>query len=161
MKSCWRYSRMPHDSLTRLRGEQPWPPQTYPLPAQGVWRCRQLRNRQMAGLPDGRLAVDSLHSSAFHTGIFNIVLRRTERLSIYHRRVPLHTQRSALSSKLMERPIAPLPMLTRAPYQMSLFVFADLWLRAIESDCPPAFLGIVTAGFALTHTIGKPDCTSK
>ena len=121
-----------------------------------------MRNRQMAGLPDRQLAVDSLHSSAYHTGIFNIVLRRTERLSIYHRRVPLHTQRSALSSKPIERPIAPLPMLTRAPYQMSFyFVFADLWLRAIETDCPPAFLCIVTAGFALTRTIGKPNCTSK
>ena len=94
----------------------------------------------MAGLPDRQLVVDSLRSSAYHTGIFNIVLQRTERLSIYHRRVPLRTQRSALSSKPIERPIAPLPMMTRAPYQMSLFVFADLWLRAIETDCPPAFL---------------------
>ena len=71
------------------------------------------------------------------TPLDDIVLRRTERVSIYHRRVPLHTQRSALSSEPIERPIAPLPMLTRAPYQMSLFVSADLWLRVIETDCQP------------------------
>ena len=109
-----------------------------------------------------RLAVAGFTRTRISHGHFNIVLRRTERLSIYHRRVPLHTQRSALSSKPIERPIAPLPMLTRAPYQMSFyFVFADLWLRAIETDCPPAILCIVTAGFALTRTIGKPNCTSK
>ena len=56
------------------------------------------------------------------TPLDDIVLRRTERVSIYHRRVPLHTQRSALSSKPIERPTAPLPMLTRAPYQMSSLV---------------------------------------
>ena len=109
-------------------------------------------NRQTAGLPDRQLAVDSLHSSASHTGIFNIVLRRTERMSIYHRRVLLHTQRSALSSEPVERPNAPLPMLTRAPYQMSLFVSADLWLRARETACQPAFFCIIPAGFRL-HTL--------
>ena len=161
MKSCWQYSRMPHGSLTRLRGEQPWLPQTYPLPALGAWRCRQPWNRWTAGLPDRQLAVDSLHNSAPHTGISNIVLRRTERVSIYYRRVPLHTQRSALSNEPIERPTAPLPILTRAPYQMSLFVSADLWLRVIETDCQPAFFSIVTARFALTHAVVRPYCTSK
>ena len=72
-----------------------------------------------------------------------------ERMSIYHRRVHLHTHRSALSSEPVERPNAPLPMLTRAPCQMSPFVSADLWLRARETACQPALFCIVPAGFRL------------
>ena len=99
-----------------------------------------------------QLAVDSLHTSISHMGIFNIVLRRTERMSIYHRRVHLHTQRSAPSSESVERPNAPLSILTRAPYQTSPFVSADLWLRARETTCQPALFCIVLAGFRL-HTL--------
>ena len=43
-----------------------------------------------------------------HGHIQIIVLRKTECVSIYHRRVPLRTQRSALSSEPIEGTIAPL-----------------------------------------------------
>ena len=36
MKSCWLRSRMLHDSLTLVKEEQLWPPQTSPLLAQGI-----------------------------------------------------------------------------------------------------------------------------
>ena len=36
MKSCWRYSRMLHEFLPLMKGEQLWLPQTSPLLALGV-----------------------------------------------------------------------------------------------------------------------------
>ena len=135
MKSCWLCSRMLHDSLTLVKGEQLWPSQTSPLLVQGIRWCRR-----------------PLHTSMSHMGTFNIVLRRTARMSIYHRRVHLHTQRSAPSSESVERPNAPLSILTRAPYQTSPFVSADLWLRARETTCQPVLFCIVLAGFRL-HTL--------
>ena len=101
-----------------------------------------------AGWPPRRhLAVDSLHTSMSHMGTFNIVLRRTARMSIYHRRVHLHTQRSAPSSESVERPNVPLSILTGAPCQTSSSVSADLWLRASETTCQPVLFCIVLVGF--------------
>ena len=60
--------------------------------------------------------------------------------------------RSAPSSESVERPNVPLSILTRAPYQTSSFVSADLWLRARETTCQPVLFCIVLAGFRL-HTL--------
>ena len=68
-------------------------------------------------------------------------------MSIYHRRVHLHTQRSAPSSESVERPNVPLSILTGAPCQTSSSVSADLWLRASETTCQPVLFCIVLVGF--------------
>ena len=49
-------------------------------------------------------------------GMFTVVLRKTARKSIYHRRVHLHTQRSALSSEPEKRLNAPLPHSSMGPH---------------------------------------------
>ena len=70
----------------------------------------------MIGLPDRPQAVGSRHSSALHKEMFITVLRKTARKSIYHRRVHLRTQRSALSSEPETRLIAPLPHSFMGPH---------------------------------------------
>ena len=82
----------------------------------GGRRGRQPWHRPMTGLPDRPQAVGSRHSSASHMGMFTIVLRKTARKSIYHRRVHLHTQRSALSSEPEKRLNAPLPHSSMGPH---------------------------------------------
>ena len=37
-----------------------------------------------------------------------------------------------------------------------LLLFADFWLRAIETNCRPALSGKVEARFALTHAVARP-----
>ena len=109
---------------------------------------RPPRQAASSGLPD---------NSAPHTGISNIVLRKTERVSIHHHRVPLRTQRSALSSEPTRGDHCPSSHVGKDPRNMCLFLlFADLWLRAIETNCRPAFFGRVEARFALTHAVARP-----
>ena len=79
-------------------------------------RGRQPWHRPMTGLPDRPQAVGPRHSSASHKGLFTIVLRKTARKSIYHRRVHLHTQRSALSSEPEKRLNTPLPHSSMGPH---------------------------------------------
>ena len=82
----------------------------------GERRGRQPWRRPMIGLPDRPQAVGSRHSSAIHKEMFTTVLRKTVRKSIYHRRVHLRTQRSALSSEPEKRLIAPLPHSSMGPH---------------------------------------------
>ena len=115
-KSCWRYSRKLHNSLT-LRSEGALLLLQIPhLLTLGGRRGRQPWHRPMTGLPDRPQAVGSRHSSASHKGMFTIVLRTTARKNIYHRRVHLRTQRSALSSEPEKRLNAPLPHSSMGPH---------------------------------------------
>ena len=130
MKSCWRYSRMPRDSPDTAEGGAAMAATDLP-PVSPGGMVMQPTAEPANGWPPQQAASSGppAQQCISHGHIQHRVCGGWKRLSIYHRRVPLHTQRNALSSKPIERPIDPLLILTRAPYQMSL-----LFLQTFGSE---------------------------